>query len=46
MEGVREKMASRAHDLKLYLEWADPELKALVSALRFVRSHVPDSASI
>lgn len=30
METVRDKMASRQHDLKLYLEWTDPAMKAQV----------------
>lgn len=31
METVRDKMASRQHDLKLYLEWTDPAMKVQVS---------------
>lgn len=31
METVRDKMASRQHDLKLYLEHIDPDTKADVS---------------
>lgn len=34
METVRDKMASRQHDLKLYLEYINPETKAQVCLLR------------
>lgn len=39
METVRDKMASRQHDLKLYLEYINPETKADVRP--FFASQLP-----
>lgn len=39
METVRDKMASRQHDLKLYLEYINPALKAQVRPAPFIVHH-------
>lgn len=43
METVRDKMASRQHDLKLYLEYINPVLKSQVRRFRFCSRAITDS---